>query len=40
MKSIEERADANIVIPVKYAHQFQQVLRLAGMAELANNFKI
>ena len=39
-KDKEEGAYANIVIPVKYAHQFQQVLRLAGMAELANNFKI
>ena len=28
------------VIPVKYVHQLQQVLRLAGMTELANNFKI
>ena len=28
------------VIPVKYVHQIQQVLRLAGMTELANNFKI
>ena len=30
----------DIVIPVKYVHQIQQVLRLAGMTELANNFKI
>ena len=30
----------DIVIPVKYVHQLQQVLRLAGMTELANNFKI
>lgn len=31
---------ADINIPVKYVHQLQQVLRLAGMTELANNFKI
>ena len=30
----------DIVIPVKYVHQIQQVLRLVGMSELANNFKI
>ena len=30
----------DIVIPVKYVHQIQQVLRLAGMTDLANNFKI
>ena len=28
------------VIPCKYVHQIQQVLRIAGMTELANNFKI
>ena len=31
---------ADIVVPCKYVHQLQQVLRLAGMTELANNFKI
>ena len=30
----------DIAIPVIYVHQLQQVLRLAGMTELANNFKI
>ena len=30
----------DIAIPVKYVHQLQQVLRLAGMTEMANNFKI
>ena len=30
----------DIVVPVKYVHQLQQILRLAGMTELANNFKI
>ena len=31
---------SDIVIPVKYVHQLQQVLRLAGMTDVANNFKI
>ena len=31
---------ADIVIPCKYVHQLQQVLRLAGMTDMANNFKI
>ena len=35
-----EGAFADISIPCKYAHQLQQVLRLAGLTELANNFKI
>lgn len=35
-----EAAAADIVFPVKYVHQLQQVLRLAGMTELANSFKI
>ena len=30
----------HITIPCKYIHQLQQVLRLAGMTDLANNFKI
>ena len=33
-------AFADISIPIKYLHQLQQVLRIAGMNELANNFKI
>ena len=33
-------AIADISIPIKYVHQLQQVLRLAGMTDLANNFKI
>ena len=33
-------AYADIIVPVKYVHQLQQVLRLAGLTELANNFKI
>ena len=31
---------ADIMIPIQYVHQLQQVLRLAGMTELANNFKV
>ena len=31
---------ADIIIPVKYIHQIQQVLRIAGMTDLANNFKV
>ena len=31
---------ADVVIPCEYIHQIQQVLRLAGMTDLANNFKI
>ena len=30
----------DIVIPVKYVHQLQRALRLAGMTDLANNFKV
>ena len=33
-------AIADIIIPCKYVHQLQQVLRLAGMNELAENFKV
>ena len=39
-KDKEEGAYANIVIPIKYVHQFQQILRLAGMTDMANNFKV
>ncbi len=31
---------ADIVIPVKYVHQLQQVLRIAGLTDMANNFKV
>ena len=36
----DDGAYANIAMPIKYAHQLQQVLRLAGMTDMANNFKI
>ena len=33
-------AIADISIPIKYVHQFQQVLRIAGLTDMANNFKV
>ena len=39
----EENSDgvyADILVPCKYVHQLQQVLRLAGMTDMANNFKV
>ena len=32
--------EKNILIPCKYVHQLQQVLRLAGLTDMANNFKV
>ena len=32
--------NSDIIIPVKYVHQLQQVLRIAGLSDMANNFKI
>ena len=31
---------ADIIVPCKYVHQLQKVLRLAGMMDMANNFKV
>lgn len=31
---------SDILVPCKYVHQLQQVLRLAGMIDMANNFKL
>ena len=39
-KKFNDGVYADIVISCKYVHQLQQVLRLAGMTDLANNFKI
>ena len=39
-KKYNDGVFADIVISCKYVHQIQQVLRLAGMTELANNFKV
>ena len=36
----DDGAFADISIPIKYAHQLQQVLRIAGMTDMANNFKV
>ena len=33
-------AYADISISIKYVHQLQQVMRLAGLTDMANNFKI
>ena len=35
-----EKMFSSVAIPCKYVHQLQQVLRLAGMTDMANNFKI
>ena len=39
-KENSDGAYSDILVPCKYVHQLQQVLRLAGMTELANNFKV
>ena len=31
---------ADIIIPIKYVHQLQHALRLSGLMDMANNFKI
>lgn len=31
---------SDIIVPVKYVHEMQQVLRLAGLTDVANNFKV
>lgn len=31
---------SDVVLPCKYVHQLQQVLRLAGLSEIADNFKV
>lgn len=31
---------SDILIPIKYVHQLQQALRLVGLKELADNFKV
>ena len=36
----DDGAVADISIPIKYAHQLQQALRLAGLNEMATNFKV
>ena len=36
----DDGAYANIAMPIKYVHQLQQILRLYGLKELADNFKV
>lgn len=31
---------SDVIVPCKYVHQFQQVLRLVGLSEIADNFKV
>ena len=31
---------SSVTIPCKYVHQLQQVLRIAGLTDMANNFKV
>ena len=31
---------SSVTVPCKYVHQLQQVLRLAGLTDMANNFKV
>ena len=31
---------ADMIVPCKYVHQLQKVLRIAGLTDMANNFKI
>ena len=37
---INYRSLPDMEIPCKYVHQLQQVLRLAGLTDMANNFKM
>ena len=36
----DEKMFSSVAVPCKYVHQLQQVLRLAGMTDMANNFKV
>ena len=31
---------SDVTVPCKYVHQLQQVLRLVGLTDMTNNFKI
>ena len=31
---------SDVIVPCKYVHQFQQVLRLVGLSEIVDNFKV
>lgn len=36
----EEGTNPNLIAPIKYVHDLQDTLRLIGLNEMANNFKI
>ena len=36
----EEGTNPNLIAPVRYVHELQDALRLVGLNEMANNFKI
>ena len=36
----EEGTNPNLITPVKYVHDLQNALRLVGLNEIANNFKV
>ena len=36
----EEGTNPNLIAPVKYVHDLQDALRLVGLNEIANNFKV
>ena len=31
---------SDVILPCKYVHQLQQALRIAGLTDMANNFKV
>ena len=36
----DEGVFSDVVLPCKYVHQIQQALRLAGLSDIADNFKV
>ena len=36
----EEGTNPNLIAPVRYVHELQDALRLVGLNEIANNFKV
>ena len=36
----DDRVFSDMAVPVKYVHQLQGALRLAGLTDMANNFKV
>ena len=39
-KKANDEVFSVVTLPCKYVHQLQQVLRLAGLTDMANNFKV